>query len=170
MAAVLADVLRVSRPLFHEADPVGGQEADERMAGLALAGCAPQEAVAAVTCILDEAMTAVDRRHLVTEQAAGVPHFLGELCGVGERVGRGRERQRMSASNADILVNAVPIGQTHVGVMPEETGQRMANVRGLSRCRQVLDTATAAAHVIGGSAEHIVVDHVTPNPTAEPHP
>jgi hypothetical protein len=78
MAAVFADVLRVPGALFHEPDPVSRQEADQRVPDLALVRRVFQETVAAVAGVLDEAMTVRDRRDPVPEQAAGVPHFLGE--------------------------------------------------------------------------------------------
>ena len=78
--------------------------------------------------------------------------------------------QRVSTSNTDILVHAIAIGEPHVGVMPDETGQRVANVSRFPGLQQVVDAAPAASPVAARGAEHMVVDHVPPDPAAESHP
>lgn len=170
MPAVVADVLRVALAVRDEADPVRPEEAEQRMADLAFAARVFQEAVPAVARVLDEALARRDRGDAVPEQAARIPYLLREARFALEPIAAGRKHQRVAAAYADVLVHASPVGQPHVGVMTEETRQRVPDVRRPAVLGQVLDAAPAASHGAGRPAEDGVVDHVAPDPAAEAHP
>jgi hypothetical protein len=144
-----------------------GEETHERMPYLRRAGCRFQEAVAAVTGVLDEAVALTDGAHPVAEQTAEIPHFLGELRPAGKSVGVARKHQRVPASYARVLVDAAAVGDEDVGVMPQKARKRMANVGQGPVFRQVFVAAPAPSHRAGRPAEDLVVDSMSPQRAAE---
>ena len=170
MSAVLAHVLGISLAAREITDPMGGKEANERMANLAGAARGLQETVAAVARVLDEAVARGDCRDAVAEKTAGVADFLREPLAARKLVGSGWEDEGMPATHAHVLVHAVSIRQTHVSVMPEEAGQRMADVGGRAGLLEVLGAASTSPRTPVEPPKLLVIDHVAPERATEAHP
>ena len=104
----------------------------------------------------------------VPEQPAQVADLLAEAFTTGEGVDLLAIDERMSAAHAHVLVHAVAIYQAYVGVVAEETGERVADVGRRPVLGEVRRPAAAAAAIAGGVPEHFVIDHVAPDPAADP--
>lgn len=124
----------------------------------------------AVTRVFHEPVTQAHLRDTMAPQAAGIPHFFGEPLAVCEPVTVTGEDQRMTAADAYIFVDTVPVGQWDVGVMSEKARQRMPNVSDVSRLVQVLRAAAAAPVASRRVSQHLVVNDVTPERATESHP
>lgn len=170
MPAVLAHVFGVTTATCEEPDAVRGEEADQRMANLALAGRGLEETVAAVAGILDEPVSRRHRRYAMPEQAAGVSDLLGEPVAVRKTIGPSGKHQRMAAAHAHVFMDAIPIRQADVDMVPQKARQRVAHVRRGAVLWQVLRTASAAPHRPGGATKHLVVHDVPPYRAAQPGP
>ena len=118
MSTVLADVLGKPGPTSHELDAMRGEETDQGVPYLALTAGVPEEAVTTMTGV-DEPVARRHRRDAMTEEAAGIPHFLGEHVASGEAIGIGRKHQGMSAPHAHVCY-PVAIRQPYGSVMAEE--------------------------------------------------
>jgi hypothetical protein len=129
MAAIVADVLGVALPARQEANAVGGEEAEERVANPAGMVLLFQEAVTAVARVLDEPVSHGHGVDAMTEQPAGVSDLLGEALAMSKPVRTGGKNQWVTAANAHVLVHPVAIRQTNVRVVAQETGERVPNVR-----------------------------------------
>ena len=167
MAAVVADVFGITLPARQEANAVGREEADQRMADRAGVGLLFEETVTAVTGVLDETVPHSDGTDTMPEQPACVSNFLGEARAGGESIRAGWENQRVTAPDADVFVNAVAVGQAHICVMDEKTGQGMAHVCPGPVFTQILGAAAASAWPAARVLEHLVVDDVSPHRAAE---
>ena len=128
MAAVVADVLGVALPARQEANAVGGEEAEERMANPAGMVLLFQEAVPAVARVLDEPVSHGHGVDAMTEQPTGISDLLGEALAMSKPVRTGGKNQRVTAANAHVLVHPLAVGQTNIGMVAQETGERVPNV------------------------------------------
>lgn len=167
MAAVVADVLGVALPARQEANAVGGEEAEERVANPAGMVLLFQEAVTAVARVLDEPVSHGHGVDAMTEQPTGISDLLGEALAMSKPVRTGGKNQRVTAANADVLVHPVAVGQTNIGMVAQETGERVPNVGSGSILAQILRAAPAPAGSVGRPPEHFVVNHVPPQRAAE---
>ena len=143
------------------------EKADQRMA---YESCVPfrfQEAVAAVARVFGESVARRHRADAVSEQTARVAHLFAEPLAAGEGIRGLRIDEGMAAAHADILVHAVPVCETHVGVMPQEARQRMTDVRRGTIFGQVLRAAAAVSRLPARAPEDTVVDDVAPDAAAQ---
>ena len=170
MTAVLAHVLGIAGASREKADAMSPKEARQGMPDLVLPSGGLEETVAAVARVFDETVARGHRRHTVSEQSAGVTDFLREASAACKTVGARGKHQWMAAAHAHVLVHAVPMGEANVGVMSQETRQRVAHVRRRSVLSQVLGAASAAPDPARGAAKHLVVNDVSPHRAAESHP
>jgi hypothetical protein len=120
MAAIGADILRIPASARQEPDPVCPEKTNQRMSNRPLAICFLEEAVTTVARVLHEAVARRHRLNVVPNQPARIAHLLCEPLSIREAIVFRREHERMSAPNAYVLVDAVTIGEPHVGVVPEE--------------------------------------------------
>ena len=118
--------------------------------------------------VLRETIPRRNGLNAMAEQPAAIPHFLREQLAIGERVGARGIDQRVAALHADVLMSAVAVRKPHVGVVPEKTGERVANVRQRPVLTEVLDAATASAFALIRDTEELVVNNMSPDSTAEP--
>ena len=167
MTAIVADVFRIALPSCQESNAVCGEETEERMANLSLAVLLLEEAVTAVTGVLDETVSLGHGANTMTEQSARVSNLFREAIARGEAVRIRGVNEQVTAANANVLVHAVAVGEAHIGVVAQETGQRVPNVGPGSVLSQILITATASACPSACVPEHLVVDHVSPQRAAE---
>lgn len=142
---------------------MGGEKANQRMANHPRAIFRLQEAVAAVTGVLGEAVARRERPHAMSEQSATIPDLLAEPVALGKRIRMRRIHERMTTPHADVFVHAVAVGEPHVGVVPQETGQRVADVRRGAIFAEVVDAAAALPPLAAGLPERLVVDDVAPH-------
>jgi hypothetical protein len=167
MAAVVADVLGVALPARQETNAVGGEEAEERVANPGGMVLLFQEAVTAVARVLDEPVSHGHGVDAMAEQPTGVSDLLGEALAMSKPVRTGRKNQRVTAPDADVLVHPVAIGETNIGMVAQETGERVPNVGSGSILAQILSAAAASPGSAGRPPEHLVVDDVPPQSAAE---
>ena len=90
----------------------------------------------------------------MTEQPTGIADLLGESLAMSKPVRTGGENQRVTAANADVLMHAVAVGQTNIGMVAKETGERVPNVRSGSILAQILRAAAAPPGSAGRPPEH----------------
>jgi len=129
MAAVHAQVFRVTGPRRQEADPMSRQDAAHWMLDHLDFRFRPQESVAAPARVLRETVPSRHARHAMPEYSAEVSHLLVEQPGAGVRIAVSRKEQWMTALNANVLVMIVPIDEVLIRVVPEKTRQRVADAR-----------------------------------------
>jgi hypothetical protein len=122
-----------------------------------------QEAVAAVTGVLREAVAVGHVVDPMAEQPAEISHLFIEGRGCGVRVVSVGKEQRMAALETDVLVMRVAIDELGVGVMPEETREGMPDVRVRAVPGKVTRSALAEATVPGLAPEPVVVDLMAPD-------
>lgn len=77
------------------------------------------------------------------------------------------KQQRMAADHADVLMLAVAIGQPRVGVVAEETRERVAHARDRSVLGQVVRTTSAPPQSACGGSEDAIVHVMTPQRAGE---
>ena len=130
-------------PRRHEHDPVREEEAADRMADLVRAARRLQEAVTAATGVLDEAVACGHGADAMPEESAGVADLLRESVPVCERILELGVDQRVTAADADVLVNPVAVDEPDVRVMAQKTRQRMADMRCRAVVGQVFQPASA---------------------------
>jgi hypothetical protein len=126
-----------------------------------------QEGVTAKARVLFESVASRDVTDAVAEEPAEVAHLLLEVRRRRVRVALGVEEQRMPALAADVFVTAVAIGELLVIVLPEETRQRMPDVRDRSILSQVFGSTPASPAVPARQLEDVVVDVMAPEETRQ---
>jgi len=138
------------------------RHADRRMPDHAQAAFLSEKCVAASARILNEPVAFGDGDDAVAEQATQIPHLLAEQQRVRVPVAVGREQQRVTALDADVLVIAVARRETFVGVMAEEARQRVTDPCRGSVGAEVDLAATARPLLASAEAAEVVVVDVVP--------
>jgi hypothetical protein len=163
MAAVKAQVLRVSGSRCQEADPVSRHDAAQWVLDSCDFRFRPQKSVAASARVLYETVPSGHARHVMTEYSAEVPHLLVEQRRAGVGIAGSGKEQRMPALNADVLVIVVPIDEVLIRVVSEKTGQRVTHV-----CQRAIDaevrrpTSACPVRRICACEKDMIVDVVAP--------
>lgn len=102
-----------------------------------------QEAVTAAAGVLDEPVACGNGADAMPEESAGVADLLRESLPVCERILELGVDQRVTAADADVLVNPVAVDEPDVRVMAQKTRQRMADMRCRAVVGQVFQPASA---------------------------
>jgi hypothetical protein len=163
MAAVQAQVFRVTRSRRQEADPMPRYDAAKWMLDHRDFRFRPQESVAASARVFHEPIPTRHTRNVMTEYSAEVPHLLVEQRRAGVGIAVSSKQQRMTALHANVLVMIVPIDEALIRVVSEKTGQCVTDARRRAIQAEVCGTASALPMGrIRGCEKNMVVDVVAP--------
>jgi hypothetical protein len=163
MAAVQAQVFRVTRSRRQEPDPMPRYDAAQRMFHQRDLRFRSQKRVTASARVFDETIPTGHARHVMTEYSAEVAHFLVEQRGAGVGIDLSGEQQRMTALNANVLVMIVAIDEVLIRVVSEKTRQRVSDARqGTIEAEVCGATSAAPPGGIRRFQKNVIVDVVAP--------